>query len=254
MTQQISQGAGDATTAPARPGSSLERLYDGPMRDYPLYSRALLAVVIVMLGLVTKILWPWRIEDGHKLWDDERGRVLIMNHQSMLDPVVVVVSLWFHHRRVRCIYKSEFDTSPIVRWLFAHAGGIPVARGTADMRAIRRAQHAVERGEYVLIYPEGTRVKSDDQKVEIHKGFSLIARLAKAPVQPIAIVGARDITPKGRHLKRLGRVYLRAGDCIEFKDLGVTSRKGQAEAMERRAMGAVFDMVDALRREHPGKM
>ena len=234
-------------------GNSFEDYYDHGMRDYPLPARALLACVVCLVGAVTKILWPWKFEQGELMWEESRGRVLVMNHVSMLEPVVVVCSLWFHGQRVRPIYKSEFDKAGIVTWLFSRVGGIPIQRGSADLKAVRRAQRALQRGEVVLIYPEGTRIKTDE-KAPIHGGFALIAQMGKAPVQPSAVVGARDITRPGRFFKKLGRVFLKVGPCIEFSELGVKGRKQQAQKMEQVAMDRVWELRDELRRDHPGKM
>lgn len=235
-------------------GNSFDDYFDHDMRDFPAPGRAMLRFVAAVVGGVTKVLWPWTIEDADKLWGDPRGRVIVMNHTSMLDPVCVIVSTLFHGQRVRCVYKSEFDSAKIVTWLFSRAGAIPVVRGTADVKAVRRAERALKRGEMVLVFPEGTRVKSDDQEVTIHGGFALMAQLAKAPVQPMAIVGARDITPRGSHAKRFGRVYLKVGDCITFDELGVKGKKARNAKMEEVAMGRVYQLRDELRREHPGKM
>ena len=235
-------------------GNSFDDYFDHDMRDFPAPGRAMLRFVAAVVGGVTKVLWPWTIEDADKLWGDHRGRVIVMNHTSMLDPVCVIVSTLFHGQRVRCVYKSEFDSAKIVTWLFSRAGAIPVVRGTADVKAVRRAERALKRGEMVLVFPEGTRVKSDDQEVTIHGGFALMAQLAKAPVQPMAIVGARDITPRGSHAKRFGRVYLKVGDCITFDELGVKGKKARNAKMEEVAMGRVYQLRDELRREHPGKM
>ena len=217
-------------------GNSFEDYYDHGMRDYPLPARALLACVVCLVGAVTKILWPWKFEQGELMWEESRGRVLVMNHVSMLEPVVVVCSLWFHGQRVRPIYKSEFDKAGIVTWLFSRVGGIPIQRGSADLKAVRRAQRALQRGEVVLIYPEGTRIKTDE-KAPIHGGFALIA-----------------ITRPGRFFKKLGRVFLKVGPCIEFSELGVKGRKQQAQKMEQVAMDRVWELRDELRRDHPGKM
>ena len=234
-------------------GNSFEDYYDHGMRDYPLPARALLACVVCLVGAVTKILWPWKFDQGELMWEESRGRVLVMNHVSMREPVVVVCSLWFRGQRVRPIYKSEFDKAGIVTWLFSRVGGIPIQRGSADLKAVRRAQRALQRGEVVLIYPEGTRIKTDE-KAPIHGGFALIAQMGKAPVQPSAVVGARDITRPGRFFKKLGRVFLKVGPCIEFSELGVKGRKQQAQKMEQVAMDRVWELRDELRRDHPGKM
>ena len=78
----------------------------------------------------------------------------------MAELLAVETALFFGGRRIRPIFKSEFAKSKIVRWAFSRVGGIPVERGTADMKCLRAAQHALQRGEDVLIFPEGTRTRA----------------------------------------------------------------------------------------------
>ena len=233
---------------------SFDSFYDHAVREFPLPARALLGAAIGVCGALSKTFWHWTLQDGKKLWKAEGGRMVVMNHVSMLDPVLLVVSDWAHGRRMRPIYKSEFDKNKFVTWFFSRIGAIPVKRGTADIKAVRRAQRAMQRGEDVLVFPEGTRIYSDDQEVTIHGGFALMAQLAKAPVVPVAIVGARDGAPGGNKPLRPGRVWMRVGDEITFDELGVKGRKQQAAAMEKVAMERVYAMRDELRAEHPGKM
>ncbi len=228
--------------------------YDTDMREYPLRHRALYLATMLVCGCISKLFWPWKLEDGEELWNADGGRMVIMNHVSMLDPVIIVISDWAHGRRMRPIYKSEFDKVKIANWFFARVGAIPVKRGTADLKAVRRAQRAMQRGEDILVFPEGTRIYSDDQEVTIHGGFALMAQLAKADVQPVAIVGARDGAPGGNKPLRPHRVFMRAGKAVSFDELGVKGRKKQAAAMEKTAMERVYALRDALRRDHPGKM
>lgn len=228
-----------------------EDYYESPMSEFPWTSKLVYGIVVCICGLFTKLVWPWTFEDGHKLWDDKRGRVLIMNHVSILEPICTLVTLWFHRIPVRPIYKKEWDETPGMKWLFSRGGGIPVERGTADIKCLRRAERALKRGECVLIYPEGTRIKSDDQPVEIHGGFALMARMGKAPVQPMAVVGARDIFYGKSRLRP--RVYLKVGDCITFDEMTSTTKKGMAEEMEQVAMARVYALRDELRAEHPGR-
>ncbi|MEE1158088.1 MAG: (d)CMP kinase [Atopobiaceae bacterium] len=237
-----------------KPEDPNDKFYDGDMHKFSLGNRFLLGAAICVCGAVSKVFWPWVVEGGEKLWNAEGGQMVIMNHVSMLDPVVIAVSDWAHGRRLRPIYKSEFDKSKIINWFFARVGAIPVKRGTADVKAVRRAQRALQRGEDILVFPEGTRIHSEDQEVEIHGGFALMAQLAKVPVIPIAIVGARDGTPGGNKPLRPGRMWMRVGDAITFDELGVKGRKKQASAMEKVAMERVYALRDALRAAHPGKM
>lgn len=225
-------------------GNSYDDYYDHDLREHPLPGRLFVTFVVQLLWVITRLLWPWRLEQAELLLDDPRGRVIIMNHESMLDPVAVVLTMWRAGVPVRIIYKSEFDKIGPATWLFSRAGGFPVERGTADMKTVRRARAMLQRGECVLIYPEGTRVRKDSE-AETHGGYAIMAQLAKAPVQPVAIIGARDL-----HFR--SRVYMRAGAPIEWGELADLKRKEQVGVMERLGMERVYELRDALRREHPG--
>jgi len=234
--------------------NSYDDYYEAPMSEFPLPAKMLLAFAACVCGAFTKLFWPWTFENGELLWNDKSGRVLIMNHVSLLEPVATLISMWAHKVPCRAIYKSEWDRTPGAKWLFSRLGGIPVERGTADIKCLRRAERALKRGECVLIYPEGTRIKTDDQPVEIHGGFALMAKMGKSSVQPIAVVGARDISQNGTPFKRLfWRVFFKVGEPISFDQMTSTGRKEQAEEMERVAMQRVYDLRDELRAEHPGK-
>ena len=233
--------------------NTLEDYYEHPIREFPITSRALLAASIIVCGAVSKVFWHWKLENGEELWNAKGGQMVIMNHISMLDPIIIVVSGWAHGRRMRPIYKSEFDKHRFVTWFFARVGALPVKRGTADIKVVRRAQRALQNGEDVVIFPEGTRIRPGDTNVEIHGGFALIAQLAKAPVLPVAIVGASDGAPGGAKSLRPCRVWMRAGKAITFDQLDVKGRKKQAQAMEKVAMDRVYALRDALRAEHPGR-
>ena len=151
--------------------------YDRGMRENPPAIRALYLVIIGILFAFSKVYWRWRVERAEELLPTgDTGSVIISNHTSMGEVVATVCHIVRTGRRVRPIMKSEFNKNPVVKWFFARVGGIPVDRGTSDMKALRRAQHALQRGEDVLVYPEGTRIRSDDQPVEIHGGFALIAQ------------------------------------------------------------------------------
>ena len=225
-------------------GNTLDDYYDHDIREHPLPGRLLIGAVVRILWVVTKILWPWRIENLELLTKDPRGRVIIMNHESMLDPVVVVVALWMAHVPVRIVYKSDFDRIRPAAWLFSRAGGFPVQRGTADMKTVRRARTMLMRGESVLIYPEGTRVR-DDADQQAHGGYAIMAQLAKAPVQPVAIIGAR-------HLRFRRPVYVRADKPIEWSQIAAEKRKEQLAEMERVGMARVYEIRDQLREDYPG--
>lgn len=244
-----------ATTKMGMFGNRSDDYYDHSISCYPWHAKLAYWLMSVLVWLYTKILWPWKIEDFDKLHDasKNKGVVIVMNHGSMLDPLPIMLHMRYHNRNIRAVFKQEFADIAISRWFFSRIGGIPVARGTADLKCIRRCQRALQAGDSVLIFPEGTRVKAGEES-HIHGGFALMAQLAGADVVPMAIVGARDITPRGKHLGKPGRVYMKVGDPISFDSLTSKKRKDKLSEMESVAMQQVFELRDELRREHPGKM
>lgn len=226
-------------------GNTPEDYYNTGLADFPLPSRMFYAMVMAFLWVFTKIIAPWKLEAAEELCREKRARIIAMNHVSIIDPVIVAVSMWRCGQPMRCVFKSELNANAFLTWLFSRVGGLPVDRGMADMRVVRRVRAALERGESVLVYPEGTRVKRDEDS-QIHGSYALMASLAKAPIQPVAIVGARDLHP-GSH------IFVRVGPCIEWDEITVQGRRERVEAMGKKGMERVFALRAELRRDHPGK-
>lgn len=228
--------------------------YDTPMREFPLHERMLYRIVMAVLWAFTKLMWRWNLEGADRLHAGEGASVIICNHTSMAEVPCIVAHLWSKGRLVRPIFKSEFNRAGIVRWAFAMAGGIPVDRGTSDMSALRSAQHALRRGEDILIFPEGTRVRTDDQPVDMHGGFALIAQMGKAPVAPMAVCGFRDITPTGKRLMRPMKCWMRTAEMVRFEDApSELSRRERTQWVQDESIKRMLAVRDELRSEHPGR-
>ena len=233
-----------------------EDYYNAPYAEFPVLIRGTVFVVMAILWAFSKLMWRWKVEDADLLFERQEGRgsVVICNHTSMAELLAVETALFFGGRRIRPIFKSEFAKSEIVRWAFSRVGGIPVERGTADMKCLRAAQHALQRGEDVLIFPEGTRIRSREIKPEVHGGFALIAQMGKAPVNPLAICGWSDITPAGKKIMRPKKCWIRAGKAVSLSDAPAGLKRTERLAwFESEAMNRVYAMRDELCAEHPGR-
>ena len=122
------------------------------------------------------------------------------------------------------------------------------------MKSLRRAQHALQRGEDVLIFPEGTRIRTDDQPVEVHGGFALMAQMSKADIAPMAVCGFRDITPQGHHLMRPMKTWIRCGERLRLASAPEgLKRKERIQWFEDEAIRRMYEVRDQLRDEHPGR-
>lgn len=233
-------------------GNPPEAFFDDAVRSFPWPVRVLDAVATWAVWAWSKIYWHWTC-DGPNPWDpgQERGKVFVANHASMLDPALLMAISNAHRCVLRPLYKGEFGSHKFVTWFFARVGAIPINRGTADMKAIRRAVNALKRGENVLVFPEGTRIWDPHERPELFGGFAVIAQMAGSDVVPVAIDGSERINPnKSRLISRPSRVYVRYGEPISIDAVEGASRKEKAAALEEAAMGRVYRMREELRREH----
>ena len=84
---------------------------DRGMREFPLGSRMVLAFVVAVLWVFSKLMWRWRMQNADELLPEagaETGSIIICNHTSMAEVVAIYVHEYTHGRRVRAIAKSEF--------------------------------------------------------------------------------------------------------------------------------------------------
>ena len=80
--------------------SAIESSYDTPMRDFPLYRRALYNFVLAILFVFSKLMWRWKVEDAGKLVPEGKtGSVIICNHTSMAEVLPLVTHIWASDRK-----------------------------------------------------------------------------------------------------------------------------------------------------------
>lgn len=152
------------------------------------------------------------------------GVILAANHISHADPMVLADFVVFGARRLpRYLAKSTlFRGNGLVGRVMRGARQIPVHRGTADASlALRDAVAALQAGECVTIYPEGT-VSRDPEKWPMHArtGVARLALLSGAPVIPVAQWGAQAMLDsyrgKGLHLLPRHTMSVSAAEPVDL--------------------------------------
>jgi 1-acyl-sn-glycerol-3-phosphate acyltransferase len=123
----------------------------------------------------------------------EGGGLVLINHQSFLDPMLVGLPL---RRPVSYLARDNLFRVPVIGWILRQTYVMPINRDAASTASIRNALNRMEHGFLVGLFPEGTR--SDDNQVgEFKPGFISLIRRAKVPVYPVGIAGAHDALPRG---------------------------------------------------------
>lgn len=166
------------------------------------------------LALTLAPLWRTRIEGMEKL-DRKRACIIVMNHQSLID-VLIAFRLFFP---AKMIGKKALAYVPIVGWNLMMSGHILVDRKSRQSQfdAIRRMETMLNRGESLLVFPEGTRTR-DGRIAPFKKGAFRTAAGTGTPVQPIVIDGPFQLLPrKGIVADHFGRFTVRIMDPMEAK-------------------------------------
>lgn len=137
------------------------------------------------------------------------GAILIPNHVSTLDPVLLGIKL-VEHRYVRALAKDSLFKTPIVGNVLTKMGHIPVFRNTnSAVESLQVAVSEVMRGEAVVVYPEGT-VPSDLSRLgSMKSGAARLALLTGAPLIPIAQWGAQSVVPRGAKFKAITSAFFK---------------------------------------------
>jgi 1-acyl-sn-glycerol-3-phosphate acyltransferase len=131
----------------------------------------------------------------------------------------IFFAAYITRRRIRFMAKQELFEKPFLAWLFTALGGFSVERGSADRAALRAAQAALEGGEPVAIFPEGTR-RHGREIVELFDGGAYLATRLGVPIVPVGIGGSEQILASGKTLPRLHKVAIVVGDPIQPPDHG----------------------------------
>jgi 1-acyl-sn-glycerol-3-phosphate acyltransferase len=135
---------------------------------YALYWRV--AALTGMLTLHADALDPLR---------DEPGLIVVANHPSMLDALMLVARL----PRAACVMKASLMRNP---FLAAGARLARYIRNDTPSGLVRLAVEDLKAGGQLVLFPEGTRTTTRPLN-RFRPGFTLIAKMARVPIQAVFI-------------------------------------------------------------------
>jgi 1-acyl-sn-glycerol-3-phosphate acyltransferase len=153
--------------------------------------------------------------------------ILASNHRSFLDPFVIAT---IARRPLYYVAKEELFFNRLTGWLLNNLGAFPVRRGESDEEMIDTAKAILARGDAVLIFAEGTRIRPGALG-RPRRGVGRLALETGAPVVPVAIIGTEAIR-KGWRI-RPHKVRVRVGAPLTFPKVQAPSRTLAAAVTDR---------------------
>lgn len=173
-------------------------------------------------------LWLRYRARGHDRLTHRGGMLLIINHQSFLDPLLVGLPL---HRPVSFVARENLFRVPFIGWVLRHTYVLPINRDAAGAGVLREMIARLKAGFWVGIFPEGTR--SPDGKLgEIKPGFLAMLRRANVPVCTVGIAGADRALGRHHKLPHFSTVRVVFGEPISAETIAETLKQGEPVLLE----------------------
>jgi 1-acyl-sn-glycerol-3-phosphate acyltransferase len=170
--------------------------------------------------------------------------VVAPSHRSILD---IPFTAFITRRRIRFLAKKELFTTRIGRVLFRALGAIPVDREATDRAALRASIAALEAGEPVGVFPEGTR-NNGPVLGDLHDGASYLAAKLGVPIVPVGIGGSEEILATGKLLPRIKKVAVVVGPPIPPPSHdGAVARRSDVRVLTETLRGELQKCFDAAR-------
>ncbi|WP_328461626.1 1-acyl-sn-glycerol-3-phosphate acyltransferase [Actinoplanes sp. NBC_00393] len=215
------------------------------------WQRVAVMLVLPVMTVLTRKTWLHR-----ENVPATGGVILVPNHVSHFDPLVVAHYIYRSGRWPRFLGKASVWKVPVIGFLLRKVRQIPVERGSVEaVKSLDTLVEALREGGAVVIYPEGTTTRHPDLwPMRGKTGAARLALLTGAPVVPIANWGAQEIfDPRTNRLKlRRTHVTVTTGPPVDLSRwAGVEPTRQVLEEMSEKIMLDVRDLLGEIRDGEP---
>ena len=194
-------------------------------------------------------IWFRFSAEGAKHLDDNRGGLIIANHQSFLDPALIGIHL---QRPVSFLARHGLFRVPFIGWIMRHCYVIPLNQEAPTATSLKLAIERMREGYLVGIFPEGARCE-DGQVAEFLPGFLALIRRSKVPVYPVGIAGAYQAMKRGTIIPRPRTICLVYGEPFDEALVAELSGKKGAEQLMQMAQQRVVELCNQAEQRRLGR-
>ncbi len=201
------------------------------MKSYPLQM-----ILKIIFYLPCRLLFGVRYRGLRNI--PKMGKLIVCsNHKSVFDPILLALPF---PRQIRYMAKEELfrDHGRAAGWFLRVLGAFPVRRNSGDVASIRTAEHILDRGGVVGIFPQGGCV-NENFLSRMKAGAALLAVRTKTPILPVSVYS------EGRPFP-FRRVTVRYGPVIPCDD---PARPDGGRRNVRTSAALVADRINAMLEE-----
>ncbi|TWV99951.1 lysophospholipid acyltransferase family protein [Chitinophaga pinensis] len=141
------------------------------------------------------IFCPVRVR-GKAYFDSDQPYIIVCNHNSMMD---VPTTTYAVPAASKSLAKEEMKKAPVFGIMYK-VGSVLVNRHDPESRkrSVAEMKEVLNDGVHMLLYPEGTRNKTDDPLKSFYDGAFTLAIETQKPILPTVIFNTRKIMPPGK--------------------------------------------------------
>lgn len=170
----------------------------------------ILLIPYIYLCLPTKVI-------GKALYKKTKGKSAIFacNHQTNNDAIIIKARV---NKKFKFLAKASLFKNKFLGWIMRGLGAYPINRGENDIQAVKTTLNYLKNDKQIVIFPEGTRVKSDES-AEYKNGLVMFALKTDSYVVPS--VFRKKTKPFVFNKLVIGEPF-KFSDMEEFKDVKIT--------------------------------
>ena len=176
--------------------------------ERPLWKRLWYRLTQYVVGGISLVYFRLR-RAGHKDVPAEGPVVLVCNHQSHLDPLLVGV---FCPRQIAYLARDTLFKG-ILGPLIRSYDAVPIDNQGTGLAGIRATLKRIKQGDAVLLFPEGAR-SWDGELQPFQPGFLTLVRRGKAAIVPVGVDGCYQAMPRGVSIPRPAKIGIYYGQAI----------------------------------------
>lgn len=176
---------------------------------------------------------------GRERLADLRNAIVMANHESMIDAVIMALVL---PADFKAVVKKELYRFPFFGACLRYAGFIEVDRKDRRQatQAMAQVVDALQAGQCFLIFPEGTRTRTGELQT-FKKGGFVVASQAGSRIVPVALIGVRRLMPRGGIRVKPGTVKVVVLESVDARGWRYEDRERLAAKVRERIEEALTE-------------
>lgn len=205
------------------------------------------ACIYWMAKIYLKIFFRLKV---YGLENYRRGSgIIAANHNSNFDPPVVSVSC---PEEVHFLAKDTLFEIPVLGKLIRKLNSHPVSRGAGDAQTFKTILHLLQRGNKVILFPEGSR-SLDGQLQPIERGLPFLVLKSKTTIFPVYLEGTFEAWPRTEKIpKFFGKITCVFGTPIEWEEFEGLDKKEAEKQITLRMSQSLESLKEWLKNPSQG--